>query len=114
MLKTCFAMTLGLLAAATFLGCGETPQATGAGQPAGGTTSAPALTDAQIQSLAEKQKVCPVSGEPLGSMGSPQPVSVIDSKGGTHTVLICCESCREPLTEKPDGYLAKLEEGTQE
>jgi hypothetical protein len=113
MLKTCLAVAFGVFAAATFVGCGETPQDTTAGQATEGAGAA-APTDAEIQALAEKQKVCPVSGEPLGSMGAPQPVSVTDSKGGKHTVLICCESCREPLAEKPDEYLAKLERGTHE
>ncbi len=35
--------------------------------------------------LAEKQKVCPVSGEPLGSMGTPYKVTVKDRE-----VFLCC------------------------
>jgi hypothetical protein len=119
MLKTYLAAAFGLFAAATFAGCGETPHPP-AGEQAARDPSTPAssdaetLSDAQIQALAEKQKVCPVTGEPLGSMGAPQPVSVTDSKGGRHTVLICCESCRDSLTEKPDEYLAKLDGAAQE
>jgi Cu(I)/Ag(I) efflux system membrane fusion protein len=57
------------------------------------------------RALAEKQHLCPVSGDHLGTMGVPLKVLV---KG--ETVLICCESCRAPLTEDPDKYLAKLKE----
>lgn len=55
------------------------------------------------RALAEKQKVCPVSGEELGSMGAPIKVDV---KG--QQVFICCEGCKEDLLAKPDEYLAKL------
>lgn len=55
------------------------------------------------RALAEKQKVCPVSGEELGSMGAPIKVDV---KG--QPVFICCEGCKEDLLAKPDEYLAKL------
>jgi hypothetical protein len=53
--------------------------------------------------LAMKQKTCPVSGELLGLMATPIKVDV---EG--HTVFICCPSCKDPLLEKPDEYLAKL------
>lgn len=57
------------------------------------------------RALAEKQHLCPVSRDHLGTMGVPLKVLV---KG--ETVLICCDSCRAPLTEDPDKYLAKLKE----
>jgi YHS domain-containing protein len=50
-----------------------------------------------------KQGVCPVSGEPLGSMGKPVKVTV---KG--QTVFLCCPSCEEDLRKEPDKFLAKL------
>lgn len=53
--------------------------------------------------LAMAQKVCPVSGDPLGLMATPIKVDV---KG--HPVFICCPSCKESLLENPDEYLAKL------
>lgn len=55
------------------------------------------------QALAGKQKICPVTGELLGSMGAPIKVDV---KG--QPVFICCEGCQEDLLAKPDEYLAKL------
>jgi YHS domain-containing protein len=55
------------------------------------------------RSLAMKQKVCPVSGEKLGSMGAPVK---LDVKG--QAVFICCEGCKDELLAQPDKYLAKI------
>ena len=63
-----------------------------------------AISDAD-RKLIEKQKVCPVSGEPLGSMGEAVKVVV---KG--RTVFLCCEGCKEALMADPDKYLKKLDE----
>ena len=49
------------------------------------------------------QKTCPVSGEVLGSMGPPVPVSV---KG--QTIYVCCAGCVEAVQNEPDIYLAKV------
>jgi hypothetical protein len=51
----------------------------------------------------EKQKICPVSGELLGTMGAPPKVKVAG-----HDVYICCKSCEEPLTKDPAKFLAKI------
>lgn len=59
------------------------------------------------RSLAEKQKICPVTGELLGSMGAPIKVDV-----NGKPVFICCEGCKEELLKKPDEYLAKLNMGS--
>lgn len=53
--------------------------------------------------LAQKQKVCPVSGDPLGSMGKPYKVTV---QG--RDVLLCCQGCKSALEKNPEKYLAKL------
>ena len=53
--------------------------------------------------LAERQKVCPVSGDPLGSMGVPYKVTVQGRK-----VLLCCQGCEDAIKENPEKYLAKL------
>jgi hypothetical protein len=58
---------------------------------------------AEDRALAVKQRICPVSGELLGSMGAP---IKIDVKG--QPVLICCDGCKADLLAKPDEYLAKL------
>lgn len=48
------------------------------------------------------QRTCPVTGEALGSMGPPVPVSI---KG--QTVYVCCQGCVETIQKDPDAYLAK-------
>ena len=55
---------------------------------------------------AEKQHVCPVTGEMLGLMGPPKKV---DMNG--QQVWICCDGCREELLANPDKHLAKLKKG---
>jgi hypothetical protein len=53
--------------------------------------------------LAERQRLCPVTGEPLDSMGGPVKV-VVDGR----TVFVCCKSCEKPLRAKAAQYLQKL------
>lgn len=55
--------------------------------------------------LALKQRICPVSGEPLGSMGKPVKMTV---KG--RVVFLCCAGCEEEITKSPDKYLKKLDD----
>lgn len=55
------------------------------------------------RSLAERQRACPVTDMPLGSMGTPIKVSV-----SGRPVFICCEGCRDRLLAEPVKYLAKL------
>ncbi|MCI0335252.1 MAG: hypothetical protein L0228_18740 [Planctomycetes bacterium] len=62
-----------------------------------------AKLSADDRALAEKQRICPVTGELLGSMGAPIKVDVAGQP-----VFICCEGCQENLLAKPDEYLAKL------
>ena len=52
---------------------------------------------------AERQHVCPVSGEMLGMMGAPEKVEVNGQE-----VWICCDGCKDKLLASPDEYLAKL------
>src|SRR5438105_679701 len=49
-----------------------------------------ALLSTVDRALAEKQKICPVSGEPLGAMGAPKKISVAG-----HDVFICCQGCEK-------------------
>jgi Cu(I)/Ag(I) efflux system membrane fusion protein len=53
--------------------------------------------------LAMAQRICPVSGEMLGTMGSPEEVDV-----NGKSVWICCDGCKEKLLADPDKYLAAL------
>jgi hypothetical protein len=62
-----------------------------------------ASLSADDRALALKQKICPVSDEPLGLMGTPIKVEVAGQE-----VFICCEHCEEPLIKEQDKYLAKL------
>jgi hypothetical protein len=59
--------------------------------------------DDDDQALAARQKVCPVTGKRLGSMGMPVRVSV-----GGKAVLICCEGCEAALKKAPEKYLSRL------
>jgi len=67
------------------------------------TAAFASLSDAD-RTAALAQKICPVSDEALGSMGTPLKVTV-DGRD----VFICCESCRDPLVADPTKYLAKLD-----
>lgn len=79
------------------------PESKEAAPPDAKLTDALAKLSPEDRALAEKQKVCPVSGEPLGAMGTPKKIEV---KG--QAVFICCEGCEEKLKANPDEYLAKL------
>lgn len=58
---------------------------------------------AEDRAAAEKQRICPVSGELLGAMGKPYKVTVQEQ-----TVFLCCQGCEETLRKNPEKYLAKL------
>ena len=59
---------------------------------------------ADEQPIAIAQKLCPVSGDPLGGeMGMP-----IKQKIGDTTFFLCCKSCVEKVQNKPDEVLADL------
>lgn len=49
------------------------------------------------------QKTCPVTGEELGSMGKPVPVTL---KG--ETVYVCCRGCAAKAQANPDKTLAAV------
>ena len=55
------------------------------------------------QKLAMEQKLCPVSGDHLGSMEKPIKVTL---KG--QTVFLCCGGCKKDAEAKPAETLAKL------
>ena len=56
------------------------------------------------RAIVEIQRYCPVTLEPLGSMGIPLFVSV-----GERKIAICCEGCRGSLEKEPAKYLGDLE-----
>ena len=55
------------------------------------------------QPLARKQKLCPVTDEPLGSMGLPYKMII----NGQH-LFLCCEGCESSVQEDPQTALRKL------
>jgi hypothetical protein len=55
--------------------------------------------------LAEAQRLCPNSDEPLGSMGKPIKLTI---KG--RPVFICCKGCEAKVLEHPDAMLKKMEQ----
>lgn len=67
-------------------------------------TNAMASLSVADRAAAMAQKVCPVSGEKLGEMGTPIKITV---KG--RDVFLCCPNCREKIEANPDEYLAKLD-----
>lgn len=104
------------------VGCGESGVPTPGNEPGTATTvlsepsSDTTLTQEQIAviqelpeadaKLALEQKVCVVSGEPLGSMG--KPVKVV-AQG--QTAFLCCEGCRADFDADPAKYLARRKTG---
>ncbi len=62
----------------------------------------PSLSPAD-QTLADHQKICPVTELPLNSMGGPVPVMVAGRK-----VFLCCVGCEARLKAEPQKYLARL------
>ncbi len=102
---------LAILAAA-FLpvsGCQKDP----ADVPAEPKTEAEAERDpleglsAEDRAAVLAQKICPVTGEALGSMGLPIKLTVEGRE-----VFICCEGCEAPLRDEPEKYFAILDKAT--
>jgi hypothetical protein len=86
------------------------PSADGAAIPAPGDQAEAEMIKASFASLsapdreaATKQRICPVTDAPLGTMGTPIKLSV-----GGQEVFICCEHCEEPLKAESEKYLAKI------
>jgi hypothetical protein len=57
------------------------------------------------RALAEQQRLCPVTDEPLGSMGVPIKLTVKDKP-----VFICCKGCEKKVRENEDAMLTKVGE----
>jgi YHS domain-containing protein len=77
-----------------------------AGQASSGTADVPkglVELSPEDRAAAIRQGVCPVSGEPLGSMGTPKKVTV---KG--QTVFLCCPGCEEEAKEQAEEVLKKV------
>jgi Cu(I)/Ag(I) efflux system membrane fusion protein len=59
--------------------------------------------ESEAGDLIAPQKVCPVTGSKLGSMGAP-----VRARAGDKTVLLCCASCQPKLKERSEYYLNRL------
>jgi hypothetical protein len=57
-------------------------------------------TTAADQAAISAQRVCKVSGEPLGSMGVPIKVT-----RGDRSIFLCCPGCVKSIQANPDRYL---------
>lgn len=80
-----------------------TPAASKSRNASAATYSSPSSTSASPEGLYGGQISCPVTGEPLGSMGTPIPVTV---KG--QTIYVCCRGCVAKVQADPNGYLRKV------
>ena len=96
------AVLLGLLAAA---GCEEgVPGVPRASAEKSEKEKALAPLAPEDRKLAEAQKVCPITGEALGEMGTPVKVSV-----NGQAVFLCCDGCKKKALDNPDKTLAAVE-----
>lgn len=59
--------------------------------------------------LISLQRICPVTGAPLGSMGDPVAATL-----GNRPVYICCDACRQKLADHAEYYLARMHTVTTE
>jgi hypothetical protein len=96
-------------------GRGDRPAVTATAQPSAaaespaGTAATAAAAAAlaglapEARALADRQKVCPVTGLRLGSMGTPKRLVVAG-----RVLFLCCDGCEAKLLREPTKYLAKL------
>jgi len=94
-------------------GADASPAASRSSTTQSAAKKSPALTAAQLEQidklppedreLAVAQAFCPVTGEPLGSMGPPVKVIVEGEP-----VFLCCKGCEQDVRENPEQMLAKV------
>ncbi len=97
--------------AASYFGAGRGDRAAASPAAEQPTGTGPAIEsgdplgklDPALRALAERQRTCPVTGQPLGSMGPPKRITVLG-----RIVFLCCEGCESRLRREPAKYLAKL------
>ena len=89
-----------IIFAAVLVGCSESPSQSNKKEA---IDEAMAQLSPDEREVAQKQKLCPVAGKPLGAMGVPKKVRV---EG--HDVFICCKGCEQSLKSNPEKYLKKL------
>ncbi|MBX9582357.1 MAG: hypothetical protein K2X87_18805 [Gemmataceae bacterium] len=77
-----------------------TPAPGPAGEAPAGSAANLAKLPADDRARAEAQKVCPVTGEPLGSMGVPVKLTLQGE-----AVFVCCKGCVGKAEADPDRTL---------
>lgn len=70
---------------------------------ASGSGSGSASGIEPVSLTVEEQRICPVTNEPLGSMGDP-----LLAKAGGASIWVCCEGCVGFIEDDPEKYFAKL------
>ena len=86
-----------------------------AGCPAGFERDLEASLEKLDKAIADAQRphyaleVCPVSGQPLGSMGEP-----VEAVASNQLVRLCCAGCEGALEADPAQYVAKVAEAIAE
>lgn len=73
------------------------------GQEVDGPLPGLAELSAADRAAAQSQRVCPVSGQLLGSMGKPPKITVEGND-----VFLCCAGCEGQVRNDPSKYLAKV------
>lgn len=89
--------------AAGYFGAGASPPAAAPSATPSAEPAWLAELSASDRPLALRQKACPVTGKPLGSMGTPGRLEV-----GGEVVFICCDGCAPAIEADPEKYLAKI------
>jgi Cu(I)/Ag(I) efflux system membrane fusion protein len=67
------------------------------------------LSQEDMDSLVASQQICPVTGQKLGSMGTPVHVT-----HANQLVLFCCKACPGKFNARPDYYLARMRKVTDD
>jgi membrane fusion protein, copper/silver efflux system len=97
-------------AAASYFGAGRrdasvasSPSAVTASKSNVSTSETKEGSTSTDEQLIARQRLCPVTGKPLGSMGAPKRVEIAG-----RTVFLCCDGCEDALRKDPAKFLAKL------
>ena len=106
-----FPLVLFPLALALVAGCSTAPTPKADSKPAESRPVDSNAMDPEVKAsldklspedrtLAVAQKTCPITGEPLGSMGIPPKVTLKDQ-----VVFLCCSSCKKKAEADPEKTL---------
>lgn len=66
-----------------------------------------AVSDADTDAIG-RQRVCPITGGPLGGMGTPVKLIV-----GDQVLYVCCHGCIDKVRQAPEKYVSNRAPGTQ-